>query len=194
MSFQAEKAQLRAEARAVIAALSPTARLEQAARLVALILASPEWQAAARLLLFVPLPDEINLSPLISAALNDGKRVALPSFHAETGCYLAREIKDPVQDLVPGRFEILEPGPQCRRLPISELDYLLVPGLAFDASGGRLGRGKGFYDRLLTQATGRILGAGFIEQLGPKIPIEPHDRRLHGVITAAGFKLSQRAF
>ncbi len=175
----------------MIAALPSAVRREQARRLTDGILASPDWQAARRVLLFVPLPDEIDLSGLIPAGLAAGKQVALPSFHPETGLYVAREIRDATGDLVPGRFQIPEPGLHCRTLPVSELDYLLVPGLAFDAAGGRLGRGKGFYDRLLSLATGRIWGVGFVEQVGPAVPAEPHDRRLHGMITADGARLSQ---
>lgn len=189
----AGKVQRRAEARATIAALAATARAAQASRLLELILASPEWLAAKRPLLFVPLPDEIDLSPLIPAALAAGKQVGLPAFDAETGSYLVREIRDAVNDLSPGRFRIPEPGPQCRTMRVVELDILLVPGLAFDAAGGRLGRGKGFYDRLLEPATGTVWGVGFVEQLGPPVPLEPHDRRMHGVFTAQGLQRSTRS-
>lgn len=187
-----EKARRRAEARAIVAGLSSADRAAQASQLATTILASPEWHSARKLLLFVPLPDEIDLRPLIAVALAAGKRVALPSFNPDSGVYLAREIRDPEKDLVVGRFKIPEPREHCRVLPVSELDYVLVPGLMFDVAGGRLGRGKGFYDRLLQQTTGRKLGVGFREQLGPLVPTEPHDQRLDGVITAAGFRLSQQ--
>lgn len=187
------KAQRRTEARAIIAALPAAVRAEQAARLTELILASPEWLAAQRPLLFIPQPDEVDLAALIPAGLIAGKRVCLPAFDPETGTYRVREIRDAAKDLIPGRFRIPEPGPQCRTVRLGELDFLLVPGLAFDAAGGRLGRGKGFYDRLLALASGTIWGVGFVEQVGLPLPHELHDQRLHGVFTAEGLQTGLRS-
>jgi len=176
----------RAEVRALLQGLATLERAEQARQLTARILATPEWQAARRILLFVPLPDEIDLGALIPAGLKAGKRIGLPAFDGGTGVYLVREILDPTTDLILGRFNIREPGPQCRTMSVAELDLLLVPGLAFDATGGRLGRGRGFYDRLLVPATGTLWGVGFREQVGPLVPREPHDRCLDAVYTAVG--------
>ncbi len=181
------KVNARLAAREVIRRLPAAERARQSAELTTRLLASSEWAAARRVLLFVPLPDEPNLSPMISAGLAAGKTVGLPTFDVDTGGYGIREIREIGSDLVPGRFRIPEPGAHCRRMTATELDYALVPGLAFDVRGGRLGRGKGFYDRLLARASGLLCGVGFNEQLGSAVPVEAHDRFLHRVFTAAQF-------
>lgn len=177
----------RTEARALIRALSDAERVRQANALTHRIVTSPEWSAAQRILLFVPLPDEIDLKPLLALSLNAGKIVGLPAFDLPSGTYRVREVKNLTQDLVPGRFQVPEPSAQCPPIDITKLDYALVPGLAFDDRGGRLGRGKGFYDRLLAHASGLRCGAGFNEQIGPAIPIEAHDLTMHRILTAAQF-------
>jgi len=182
-----EKAKRRAEARAVVAGIPGPVRAAQSLSVAAWILGSPEWRMAQRVLLYVASPDEVDLSALLSAGLSAGKRVCLPAFDGEHGVYLAREILDPARDLVPGRFRIPEPGPRCRSLPVAELDLMLVPGLAFDRGGGRLGRGKGYYDRLLADKRGPVWGVAFREQLGATLPRESHDQILDGVLTADGW-------
>ncbi len=187
MNVTLAKADRRAASGALLSALPAAERARQARALCAMILETPAWAVSRRPLLFVPLPDEIDIRPLIVAGLAAGKRVCLPAFDAERGVYLVREICDLSADVSPGRFRIPEPGPHCRVIPTSELDLLLVPGLAFDLAGGRLGRGKGFYDRLLAPVSWAVWGVGFLEQIGPPVPMEPHDRRLAGVITADGW-------
>lgn len=187
MDTLTEKAHRRVAARREVGAVPPEARAAQARSVTGRIEASAVWQGARRVLLFVPLPDEVDVRPLLDSALAAGKQVALPSFDGESGTYVAREVRDAARDLAPGRFGILEPGGWCRTVPLADLEVLLVPGLAFDRHGGRLGRGKGFYDRLLSMASGRKWGVAFEEQLGPPVPREPHDQRLDGVFTASGF-------
>ena len=187
MNVTIAKAERRIATQARLSVLPVAERARQAQALCAKVLQAPAWATAQRPLLFVPLSDEIYIRPLIVAGLAAGKRVSLPAFDGERGVYLVREICDLAADVLPGRFRIPEPGPHCRVIPTSELDLLLVPGLAFDTAGGRLGRGKGFYDRLLAPVSGAIWGVGFLEQIGPPVPMEPHDRRLDGVITADGW-------
>lgn len=89
-------------------------------------------------------------------------------------------------DLVPGSFGVREPDPErCSLVPMSEIEFLLVPGVAFDRHGGRLGRGGGFYDRLLEQLPKSVprVGAFFACQELTEVAREAHDQPLDRVIT-----------
>jgi 5-formyltetrahydrofolate cyclo-ligase len=180
----AEKTRLRLLVRARVAALPAAERVKQAQRLSEQVPSFAAWQSAHVVLLFAPLGDEADLWPLVSAALAENKLVALPSFDSASGGYVARQIREVVTDVVVGRFGVREPRAECPVIAFAALDLVLVPGVAFDPAGNRLGRGKGFYDRLLTLTTDAVsCGVGFDEQVVPEVPVEPHDVKLHYVLT-----------
>jgi 5-formyltetrahydrofolate cyclo-ligase len=145
----------------------------------------PVWSSARSVLLFAPLPDEPDIWPLLAEALAAGKLVALPAFVPGAHRYTARQIVDPARDLGAGKFGIREPLPSCREVSLNLLDLILVPGVAFDARGARLGRGKGFYDRLLADAHGTKCGVAFEPQLVDAVPVGPLDIRLNCILTPA---------
>lgn len=93
-------------------------------------------------------------------------------------------VKDPLEDLVVGAFGILEPKEGLKKYEIPQVDLFVCPGLGFDLRGGRIGRGRGFYDRVLAKArTGAVkLGVCFGFQLVDVVEMEPHDIRMNGVI------------
>jgi 5-formyltetrahydrofolate cyclo-ligase len=143
----------------------------------------PLWKAARSVLFFAPLPEEVDIWPLLAEALSGGKKVGLPRFVAETRAYEACQIHDPGVDLQTGHFGIREPRFGCARLPSNRLDLILVPGLAFDVQGRRLGRGKGYYDRLLKELHGTTCGVAFDQQIVDEIPTAVHDVRLDRLLT-----------
>ena len=103
------------------------------------------------------------------------------------------QLKNYDQKLSAGSFGILEPKPELRRLPIhqfspEDLDAVLVPGLAFDRTGGRLGRGKGYYDRFFQKLPKKtlLIGLAFDEQVVERVPLEPHDRKIDLLVTPGG--------
>lgn len=145
--------------------------------------ASPPWQEAAAVLLFVPLPDEPDVWPLLEEALAVGRQVALPRYDPARQAYAACRLRHLERDLVPGRFGILEPAPTLPALTEPAVDLVLAPGLAFDAHGHRLGRGKGYYDRLLAEVRGRRCGVTFEFQVASEIPAEPHDLGMDYLVT-----------
>ena len=177
------KQALRAQVRARLAGLSPQYRAAAAAQVVVSLASRPEWARASSVLLFAPLPVELDLWPLVELALAAGKTVALPAFVPGTSCYAARQIIDVAKDIVPGKFGVREPAEGCVEVPLNQLDLVLVPGIAFDARGGRLGRGKGFYDRLLASVRGTKCGVAFDDQLVDAVPVGPHDIRLNCILT-----------
>jgi 5-formyltetrahydrofolate cyclo-ligase len=152
-----------------------------------LLLQQEQWIAARNLLGYLALKDEIELSAVLKAAFSTGKTVAIPRFIPETGLYGAAVLpeKEGFATLSFGRFGVLEPAASAPMLPLNQLDFVLVPGVAFDPSGKRLGRGKGFYDRLLADTNNSCIkcGVALDEQLVAAIPAESHDVSMNFILT-----------
>lgn len=182
-TIQEAKQSLRNQVSARLKRMEPGERASASARARALLAAQAPWKTAQWVLFFAPLPEELDVWPLLTAALSAGKRVALPRFVAENRIYEACQIQDPGSDLQVGHFGIREPASHCARLPSVRLDLILVPGLVFDLQGRRVGRGKGYYDRLLRTLLGTTCGVAFDEQVVEEIPVEAHDVRLNCVLT-----------
>ncbi len=181
--LQTAKRVWRTRLSAIVADLTPKAKRTAADAICRQALDLPPWQQAATLLLFSPRPDEPDIRPLLTAALAAAKKVALPAFDPARRIYLARQIPDRLDDLVPGHFRILEPPPAAPVIPWNRLDFVLVPGVGFSRDGHRLGRGKGHYDRFLALVPGWKCGVAFDEQVVDTLPFEPHDIRLDCILT-----------
>src|SRR3954466_147562 len=171
----AAKTGLRQQVRELLRRITPEQKALASAQARARLQTQQLWRQAATILFFAPLPDEINVWPLISTALAAGKHVFLPRFDPESNRYIARRLQDPDIDLQAGKYGIREPGPHCPELPLNRLDFVLTPGIAFDLHGRRLGRGRGYYDHILAAVRGITCGVAFDQQIVPEIPVEPHD-------------------
>lgn len=146
------KTELRAQIKTAIAHLKPSDK-ENASLFVCLqIIGTAEWQQAETVLLYTALSDEIDLSLLIQDAEGSGKKVILPMPTAD-----APAIADEV---------------------LQQIDLAIIPGRAFTTGGDRMGRGKGYYDRLLAQLHCPKWGAAFKCQILPQIPTDPWDVKL----------------
>ena len=130
---------------------------------------------------FAALPGEVDLSELV--ARHPQWCWVYPrvtgddlSFHV---------VANPAVDLTPGAFGIREPSPAMAEIPLDRIDVFLCPGLAFDGHGGRLGRGRGYYDRMLAGARhGAVkVGVCFATQIVPDTFAEPHDVRMDVVVS-----------
>ncbi len=145
------------------------------------------YAAAATVMAYVGVRNEVRTLPLLTAMLIEGKQLVVP-FCAEGELRLFR-LYD-LDELRPGHFGIPEPSPALRRLaqrradPRS-IDLVMVPGVAFDRRGGRIGQGRGYYDRFLARLREDAFTAGlaFECQLFPAVPMEPHDVFLDAVVT-----------
>ncbi len=162
-------------------AAADRARASQA--LCGLLTRQKAWQDSRQILLFMPMADEPDIYPLLELALAAGKAVCYPRYSREIGEYEACRITDPRRDLAPGRYQIAEPVADCPIFPRNQLDFVLVPGVGFDEAGHRLGRGKGYYDRLLVPVRGIKCGVAFEEQIVEEVPIESHDLKLDCILT-----------
>lgn len=149
----------------------------------------PAYRAARRLLLYLSVANEVDTHPLLARALREGKRVFAPRVDREHRRLLVGEVHDPRQDLEPGPFRgILEPRHARAVTPGAAFDLVVVPGVAFDRFGNRIGRGAGYYDRLLaTLAPGTpTVGLLFAGQIVPRCPAGPRDRPVHALATEEG--------
>jgi 5-formyltetrahydrofolate cyclo-ligase len=177
------KAELRNRMRTALLKIAGARRQQDSLRACELLARQRVWCNATAILFFVARPDELDLLPLLEAALAARKAVALPRYVPETGAYTACRIEQYPRDCAPGKFGIAEPSAACPIFPLNRLDFALVPGLAYDLSGHRLGRGQGYYDRLLAEVTGTRCGVAFDEQIIEPIPAEPHDMSVNCILT-----------
>lgn len=166
----------------------PAAARAEAGRSVARHLAAfPEYTRCGRLVVYAALPDELPLDEAVADALRAGKRLLWPRVLAGPSMTFASA--DRVEALVPGRYGVPEPPPSAPSEELGGDVLVLAPGVAFDASGGRLGRGGGLWDRALAEARGALaVGVGYELQWIERVPREPHDRPMDAVLTEAGVR------
>jgi len=177
------KRQLRGEMRELLGRVEAEAWGASAGRLRAVVVAQEFWRRAKAVLLFSPIRGELDVRPLVAEALASGRVVALPRFDPATGEYLPARVDDPRDLRVAGPFGVLEPPAEGPVVAWGLLDAALVPGLAFDYSGNRLGRGKGFYDKMLRHMAGTRCGVCLEGQLVERLPAEAHDVPVQCVAT-----------
>ena len=136
---------------------------------------------------YVALPYEVQTWGMIEAMLSKGKRVVVPVTHPRSKRLRLSEVRDPSSDLAPGAFGVWEPRPAALR-PVAarELDLVLVPGVAFDRRGHRLGHGHGYFDRFLARLprSASTVGLAFRFQLLDRLPTASHDLAVQTVLTA----------
>jgi len=183
MDIQTAKAQLRVKIAAGIKQMPAKARAQESETLCKLLKRQAVWKSAGSILFFAPMAGEPDIWPLMAQAIELGKVVALPRYLPETETYIACRVLDVDTEIEPGKFGIREPNARLAEVPLNQLDLVLVPGVAFDLSRRRLGRGRGFYDRLLAEVHGVTCGVGFNEQIVEHIPVEPHDVVLNCILT-----------
>jgi 5-formyltetrahydrofolate cyclo-ligase len=179
------KAELRREVAARIRGLGPEGLAERGARARDRLAGTDEFRLSAGLLLYAAMPDEIDAGPLIDEALERGAAVYLPVPDPDGNRMTAVRVTDRRTDLVPGRFGILEPRKGLPAAGSGEIDFVLVPGRAFDRGGRRLGRGAGFYDRFLEEAAAGAFRAALALdlQVVPEVPAGASDRPVDLVAT-----------
>jgi 5-formyltetrahydrofolate cyclo-ligase len=139
-----------------------------------------EFRCAEVVALYCALPDEPPTERVIARWLKLGKRVVVPRVEGDEMrffCY------DPSTQVV-GSFGIEEPGDGALLCSPLEIELMVVPGVAFTATGDRMGRGRGYYDKYLSQSDfrGYTIGVGYAHQLVDFLPVEEHDRRLDKVV------------
>lgn len=168
--------QAKKEIRRRIKALREANPWPGSSRIVSRVTELPEWKEARTVLTYFPLPGEVDLRDLFQS---EGKRIVLPLVEGDH--LLLKEYSE--KSLVPGYAGIMEPAADAPDVDPSEIDFALIPGVAFDAQGGRMGRGKGYYDRLLPQLRCPLAGVAFDWQMVEKIPSERWDVRMDIIVS-----------
>jgi len=136
--------------------------------------------------IFISMPDEPDTRPIIEHCWSSRKKIAVPVVLPDTFDLFHSEIKS-FDDLVYGMHGTQEPSPE-RRIKINpeSFDLVIVPGVAFDRKGGRLGHGKGYYDRFLEHTSSFLLGLTFNCQLLETVPTELHDVSMNAILSESG--------
>ncbi len=148
------------------------------ARLTAL----PQYQKAKRIMAFLNMPDEVSLDALIRDALQAGKEVYVPVCLDRTRLEAHR--LEALDQAVCGAYGIRTAPPGSPRIDADKLDLIIVPGLAFDRQGHRLGHGAAYYDRFLAKkGKAAAVAAAWDVQLVPDVPTEAHDITMTDIVT-----------
>ena len=159
-------------------AIAPEEMARLGARLTAALTSLPQFAAARSVLTTMAIGSEWSTRELIARARAAGKALVLPRVSAPPRHLELHTVEDLERDLVPGVWNIPEPDPaRCRRVAFAEVDFAVVPALAVDRDGYRLGYGAGYFDRLLAGRGARpfcvtALPSAFIVE---RVPREAHD-------------------
>ena len=171
---------IRREVAQAKAALSAEQRRAEAEAVWTRVEASEDFRAARTVLAYCSLPDELETESFLER-WSGSKRLAVPVVE---GSRLILKEYSP-DKLHKGYKGISEPDAGCPQIGPEEIDFAIIPGVAFTREGWRLGRGKGFYDRLLPELNCPKVGVAYSCQILDSLPIEPHDARLSAVVSPA---------
>lgn len=179
------KTEARAEARARLRLMSPAERRRAGERIAERVWDLPAIAGARSLLLYASLPEEVPTDAIADEALRRGVIITYPRCLPETRRMTLHVLKDLAELREAGSYGIREPDAACPLLALRDIDAVLVPGLAWDRRGRRLGRGAGYYDRLFADPEWRAFRCGlfFAVQEIPGIPVDPWDVALDAVVT-----------
>ncbi len=183
-SSGSSKAELRVEARKRRDLLPAALRAESSAVVTRRVLAMREFEGAGTVLAYQSFGSELDTAALLTAVLARGKVLLLPRVNREAGLLEVYRVKDLDADLRAGVWGIREPDPEeCEMSNVEQVDLAIVPGLAFDRTGGRVGYGKGYYDGLLARFTGYKVAVAFQVQVFDAVPMELYDVRMDLLVT-----------
>ncbi len=178
------KRELRQRVLAARDALPESARIAASQAIAERFGRRADFGAARALLVTLPFRNEWDTRVLVSSALRAGKTIAAPRVDKATRMLELYAIADLTRDVVLSSQRIPEPAPHCPPVPRDLIDFVVIPGIAFDLDGHRLGYGGGFYDRLLPllPRAARVAGA-FDVQIVPEVPVGPYDVGIDAILT-----------
>lgn len=148
------------------------------------ILSSKEYEVAKTILVYVSFEGEVDTHRFIKHAIEDNKKVCVPKVISKEEGMKAVNISS-LNDLKVGKYGILEPLDFSREVEEKEIDLVIMPGVAFDKNGGRVGYGGAFYDRFLKKLRYETpkIALAYDFQIFCKVPTEEHDEKIDRIIT-----------
>ena len=146
--------------------------------------ALPQYAKAKVVLTYMGFGSEIETQPFLESIIADGKMAVLPRVDRASQSLALHSVRS-IDELVTSKWGIQEPTPDAPMVSISVVDFVLMPGVAFDRAGNRLGYGRGYYDKLLSAANPSLarVAAGFSCQIVDNVPVDSHDQKAHCIIT-----------
>lgn len=185
MDIAAQKNQVRAEVLTRRDGSSESERASASSKITERLLAHPALLTARTVASYVSFRTEFDTTAFNRALLTSGKRLLLPRMVRNPNDLRFHEVSD-FSAMLPGKWGILEPdAARCVEVETNLIDWILVPGVAFDRRGNRLGYGGGFYDRVLARLTSSAarIAAAFSFQVIDRVPIDATDQTVDCVVT-----------
>jgi 5-formyltetrahydrofolate cyclo-ligase len=184
--ISAAKIQIRDDIANTISAQSESEIIEKTAAIESRLFAFANFLESKIALLYLSGNLEVQTDSIIQKAYSYNKIVVLPAFDPENYKMKLMKVDAFEQELIPGPRGVLEPdASRCKVVPMDRIDIAILPGLAFDEKGGRIGMGTGYYDRLIPRLdiTTRKVALTYKEQIIPQVPMESHDKHVDIIIT-----------
>lgn len=180
------KEELRKELIGRLREQDPSQRKDRSDDIQEKLLSCEEFRDSKTVMIYVSLPTEVSTEYCIQEALKQGKRLVVPYIEPQGTEIIASEIQS-MEDLEKGPFGINQPKRDLvKSVPLKEIDVIVVPAIAFDKKNMRLGRGKGYYDRFLSNdqlAGAGTIGLAYNFQIVDSVPSDSHDKPVSRVIT-----------
>ncbi len=187
MTRRAAKARLRQMVLARRDAVDAATRAALSQAILRKIAGLPAYREARAVLAYAGFGSELQTSGFLRHVLDEGKALLLPRVNRKEKLLEVYEVVDPERDLQAGTWGISEPAPErCSVADPLDADFVLVPGVAFDARGGRLGYGAGFYDRLISTGLpprAWLVAGAFEAQMVEEVPMDDNDVPVDAVVT-----------
>ena len=182
--IQAEKKQMRDAVLARRDAMLPSNRAAASHAIIEKLCALPGYQHAKVILTYMGFGSEIETQPFVERILVDGKMVVLPRVDRASRSLILHAVNS-LSELEVSKWGIREPRANTPPVPLSTVEFALLPGVAFDRTGNRLGYGRGYYDKLFSAANPALarVAAGFSCQIVDAVPVTSFDQKIDILIT-----------
>jgi 5-formyltetrahydrofolate cyclo-ligase len=175
--------------------IDPKIRMEWDEIIFNTLINSKFYKESKTIFTFVSFKSEVNTHKFIEHAIKDNKIIGVPRIKTkQTGIEVFRI--NSLKDLETGYFDTLEPNSRCPKINNEEIDFIVMPGLAFDINGGRIGYGAGFYDRYLINLNKDVdkIALAYHLQVFDEVPTNDLDVRVNGIITEKDFMMTDKTY